>query len=359
MVVERPGRSQIRISATLGGIVTKVFVIQGEAIAPQRDLFEIRLTHEELVSAQGELLKTTEQLDVINQEIKRLENISDGVIAGRRIVEQKYERQKMEALQRAQRQSLLLHGLSDSQIDDIIKTRQLLKTLTIRAPSHEDEEDCRGDHLFHIQSLLVQVGQQVAAGDTLAVLADHCELYIEGTAFEDDAERLRQAAATGADISADLLVQDRREHAISGLKLLYLSDQVDRESRVLHFYMKLPNKIVLDRKDGPHQFLQWQFKPGQRVELRVPVEKWTDRIVLPAEAVVSDGAESYVYLQHGKRFRQKPVHVEFRDQTSAVIANDGSVFPGDVIAAQGAFPIHQQLKNKSGGPIDPHAGHHH
>jgi hypothetical protein len=130
-------------------------------------------------------------------------------------------------------------------------------------------------------------------------------------------------------------------------------------SRALHFYMKLPNKVVLDRMDGPHQFLQWQFKPGQRVELRVPVEKWEQRIVLPAEAVVSDGAESYVYLQRGKRFRQTPVHVEFRDQKSVVIANDGSVFPGDVIAGKGAFPIHQEMKNKAGGPIDPHAGHNH
>jgi membrane fusion protein, heavy metal efflux system len=359
MVVERPGRSQLRVSAPLGGIITKVYGIQGEAVAPDKPLFDIRLTHEELVSAQGELLKTVEQLDVNNQEIKRLEAIPEGGIPGKRILEQKYERQKLEGQLRAQRESLLLHGLSEAQVEEIAAKRRLLKTLTIRAPSHTDEADCHGDHLFHIQSLLVQVGQQVDAGDGLAVIADHCELYIEGSAFEDDAERLREAAAIGADISADLLLRDRREHAINGLKLLYLSDQVDRESRALHFYMKLPNKIVLDRKDGPHQFLQWQFRPGQRVELRVPVEKWEKRIVLPADAVVSDGAESYVYQQHGKSFRRLPVHVEFRDQRTAVIANDGSIFPGDVIAGKGAFPIHQQLKNKAGPPIDPHAGHNH
>jgi cobalt-zinc-cadmium efflux system membrane fusion protein len=359
MVVERPGRSQIRISAPLGGIITKVYVIQGEAIAADTQLFEIRLTHEELVSAQGELLKTVEQLDVVNQEIKRLEAITEGVVPGRRIVEQKYERQKLEAQVRAQRQSLLLHGLSEAQVDEIDKNRHLLKSLTIRAPSHEDDEDCRGDHWFHIQSLDVQLGQQVAAGDLLAVIADHCELYIEGTAFEDDAERLREAAATGAYIRADVLRRDQREHAIGGLKLLYISDQVDRESRAQHFYLKLPNAVVLDRKDGPHRFLQWRFKPGQRVELQVPVEKWEQRIVLPADAVVGDGAESYVYQQHGKHFRRVPVHVEFRDQKTVIIANDGSVFPGDVIAGKGAFQIHLALKNKSGGAIDPHAGHSH
>ncbi len=42
-----------------------------------------------------------------------------------------------------------------------------------------------------MQSLPVERGQQVEAGETLCVLADHCELYIEGTAFEDDADQIR------------------------------------------------------------------------------------------------------------------------------------------------------------------------
>lgn len=359
MIVERPGKSQIRISAPLGGIVSKVYVIQGEAIEAAAPLFDIRLTHEELVSAQGEFLATTEELDVVNKEIARLEAITDGVVPGKRIVDQKYERQKLEGRLRAQREGLLLHGLSTAQIDEIEKSRQLLKSLTIRSPKHEDDADCTGSHLFHIQTIDVQLGQQVDAGTALCVIADHCALYIEGTAFEDDAERLREAAAAGVNVSVDLLVRNQREPAIQGLKLLYLGDQVDQVSRAFHFYIKLPNKIVLDRTDESHRFLQWQFKPGQRVEVSIPTERWRDRIVVPADAVVGDGAESYVFQQVGKHFHRTPVHVEFRDQKTVVIANDGAVFPGDIIAGKGAFQIHQALKNKSGGGIDPHAGHTH
>jgi membrane fusion protein, heavy metal efflux system len=105
--------------------------------------------------------------------------------------------------------------------------------------------------------------------------------------------------------------------------------------------------------------LQWQFNPGQRVELNLPVEHFTDRLVVPANAVVTDGAESYIYRQSGDSFERVPVHVEHRDKKSAVIKNDGAVFPGDVIAGIGAFQIHLALKNKSGGGIDPHAGHSH
>jgi hypothetical protein len=53
------------------------------------------------------------------------------------------------------------------------------------------------------------------------------------------------------------------------------------------------------------------------------------------------------------------VHVQYRDQTSVVIANDGSLFTGDVVAMRSAHQMQMALKNKSGGGVDPHAGHNH
>jgi cobalt-zinc-cadmium efflux system membrane fusion protein len=359
MVVERPGKTQYRVSAPLGGVVTKVHIIEGESVAAGQPLFDIRLTHEELVSAQGEFLKTIEELDVVNREIARLESLTEGVVAGSHLRDQKYDRQKLEARMRAQRQALLLHGLSDAEVDQIVSSRLLLQLLTIKAPPHDEQCDCGDEHLFHVQSLPVERGQQVDAGETLCVLADHCNLYIEGTAFEQDAGQIREAAASGALVSADLLISDRREPMVEGLKILYLSDQVDRDSRAFHFYLMLPNTIALDRKEGEHRFLQWKFKPGQRVELRVPVEKWESRLVVPAEAVVSDGSETYVFQKNGSHFDRVAVHAEYRDQKSVVIAEDGLLKPNDVIAGRGAFQMNLDLKNKSGGGVDPHAGHTH
>jgi hypothetical protein len=95
------------------------------------------------------------------------------------------------------------------------------------------------------------------------------------------------------------------------------------------------------------------------MELRVPVELWTDRIVLPVSAVVDEGAESFVYERNGDHFDRVAVHVEYRDQTSAVIANDGAIKLGKVVAGKGAYQMHLALKNKAGGGVDPHAGHNH
>ena len=361
MVVERPGRSQIHITAPLTGVITKIIPIEGGAIEPGSPVFEIRLTHEELVTAQSNLIRTAESLEIIKREIERLQSIGEGVVVGKRILEQEYEKQKLEASLRAERQGLLLHGLNEDDVDSILRDRKLFQTLTVNAPLHgHDSGACREDHLFHVQELPVKLGQQVETGQVLSVLADHCELFIEGRAFEDDTVRLREATRQGWEISAALLVGDRTTDVIDGLKLLYLADHVDPQSRAFRFYVRLPNHVALDQTDSTGtRFLDWRYKPGQRMELRVPVERWEKRIVLPVEAVVDEGAETYLYQQNGDHFDRVPVHVQYRDQRSVVIANDGAVFPGDIVAARGAYQMHLALKNKSGGGIDPSAGYNH
>jgi len=361
IVVEQPGRNQIHVTSPLTGVVAEVRIVPGEAVEPDSAMFRLRLTHEDIVSAQRDYLLSVENLAVVDREIVRLQSLGEGVIAGKRVLEQQYEKQKLEASLLAGEQALRMHGLSAEQVAEIRQTRRLLQSLTIRAPDHSHEAGgCGGDPLFHVQSIAVSPGEQVEAGRELCVLADHCELMVEGRAFEDDAAPLRQAVKEGWDVSATLLGGKGASEKIEGLKLLYLADKIDPETRAFRFYLQLPNQIVLDQTSPTgHRYLEWHYKPGQRLELRVPVERWTDRIVLPVDAVVEEGAEMYVYRQNGSQFERVPVHVEYRDRNSVVVANDGSLFPGDVVAGNGAYQIHLALKNKSGGAIDPHAGHNH
>lgn len=366
MIVERPGRTQLQVAAPMGGIVTRVLAQEGAAVENGSALFELRLTHEELVTAQRDFLKTAESLDVVNREIKRLQTLTEGLIAGKRLLEQEYEKQKLEGSLVAEKQGLLLHGLSEIQVEEIQKSRKLLQTMVVKAPeqSHDDSETESSNgghpHVFHLQKLDVQPGQQVEAGATLGTLADHCELFVEGRAFEDGMESLRQALTKDWPVDAHTVSGGTEAAPIRGLKLLYLADHVDEESRAFRFYLTLPNEVTADRtgSDG-RRYLMWQFRPGQRLELDIPVASWEKRIVLPVNAVVDEGAEAYVFRQNGGQFERVAVHVEHRDRTSAVIANDGMLFPGDIVAASGAYQLQLALKNKGGGGVDPHAGHNH
>jgi cobalt-zinc-cadmium efflux system membrane fusion protein len=360
MVVERPGRSQLDVTAPMTGIVTRVYLIEGEAVNPGEPLFDLRLTHEDLVASQRDFLRSIEELDILNRELARLKSISEGIIAGKNILDRQYAMQKLEAALHSLREALLLHGLSAAQIDGIRDQRQLLKRLTVVAP--DTIGDCAKSgikHPFTVQSLLVKPGQQIIAGQSLCVLSDHCRLYIEGKAFEEDAAELNRATKEDSPVVVVLLGEGQRKEAEEDLRILYLSDSIDPASRAFHFYMDLPNQIVRDQKKDGHRFIGWKYKPGQRFEVRLPVSRSDERLVLPVDAVVQEGAETFVFRQNGDYFDRIAVHVEDRDPQQVVIANDGAVYPGDVLAAQGAYQMHLALKNKAGGGIDPLAGHNH
>jgi multidrug efflux pump subunit AcrA (membrane-fusion protein) len=360
MVVERPGRSILRVTAPLTGVVTKIHTIQGEAVSPGTPLFELRLTHEELVQAQGELLRLLGELDVVKREVARLERVTEsGAVAGKVLLERQYEQHKLEAAIEAQRQALLLHGLSPEQAEEIVSKRTLLRSLVVVAPAAPQDAAGAADRSLQVQTLDVEQGQHVTAGDSLSTLADHAELYIEGTAFEQDAVYLNRAAENGSEVTAVVESGGDAAEIIHGLRILYVANQVDAQSRGLHFYVRLPNRQVRKAESNGHRFISWQFKPGQRLRLRVAVETWTDQIVLPAPAVVEEGAETYVFQRFGDHFDRRSVRVIHRDPLSVVVAQDGALKPGDVVAASGAQQLHLALKNKSGGGIDPHAGHNH
>ncbi|MCO6044113.1 efflux RND transporter periplasmic adaptor subunit [Aeoliella sp. ICT_H6.2] len=361
IVVERPGRSQIHVTAPLTGIVTAIHAVTGEAVDTGAPLFELRLTHEELVAAQKEFLESLAKLNIVEKELARLQGLNEGVVAGKRILEQQYEKQRIEVNLRTAEQAMLLHGLNEDQIEKVQSTGQLFRTITIRAPEHGNaDEACQGPHLFTIQSLSVAKGEHVDLGKELAVLADHCELHIEALAFEDDAAAIRTAAENNRNVTANPLDSRPAQHRLEGLQVAYVASQIDPISRAFKVYVRLPNEVALDKTlPSGKQILEWKYKPGQRMQLSVPVETWENQLVLPTTAVVDEGAEAYAYRQNGDTFEQAPVHVLQRDQKAVVVANDGALFPGDVIAGNGAYQLHLAIKNKSGGAIDPHAGHNH
>jgi membrane fusion protein, heavy metal efflux system len=362
MVVERPGRSTVQIAAPLTGVVTRIRPLQGETVTPGQPLFDLRLTHEEVVEGQAQYLRTTEELEVVQREIARLEKVSaDGVIAGKALLERQYELQKLQGVFRAQRQGLLLHGLSSAQVDEIVAKRALVSEMTVSVPVKSGEPSkADGPRLLQVEELKVTEGQNVKAGDPLCVLADHALLYVQGKAFEQDAALLNKAAKNDWRVKAVVEAHGQERETVGDLQIVYMGNKVEPESRAFLFYVELPNQVVRNhqRPDG-HRFSSWQFKPGQRVDLLVPVEKWADRIVLPVNALVQDGPESYVFEKNDGHFDRRSVRVEYRDQFSAVIANDGTLTPGKAVIVSGAYQVHLAMKNKAGGAPDPHAGHAH
>jgi hypothetical protein len=88
IVAAKPGRTQIRVSSPLSGVVTHVHAVTGEAVTAGTLLFEVRLTYEDLVDTQTQFLKTLSELDVERREIARLEEVTQsGAISAKTLLE--------------------------------------------------------------------------------------------------------------------------------------------------------------------------------------------------------------------------------------------------------------------------------
>ena len=388
MVVGLPGRTRFQIASPTTGIVTKIAIVRGQTIWSDELLFRVRLLHEDLVSAQTDFLRTLGELDAEKKEIVRLEKAGEGV-AAQLVLQRQYARDKLTAVMRAQEEALHLHGLSEPQITFIREKRRLVRELVVKVPrlhadfslhmDREQEPQKRPNglkprivttsdngrqshserHRFVVERLPVHVGQTVKTGDTLCVLADYRFLYIEGWAFEQDADELVAAANEKRSVSAVPEGKGGLRKEIPGLGIVYVDNEIDTKSRALRFYVGLRNETIPGTTTGNESYLTWKYRPGQRMQLRVPVEIFKNVIVLPVDAVAQEGPEFYVFVENGKEFKKQPVAVKYRDQFEVVIDYDGSIFPPQRVALNGAHQLLMALKNQAGGAVDPHAGHNH
>ncbi|QDU60359.1 HlyD family secretion protein [Planctomycetes bacterium Pan216] len=375
VVIEKPGESMHGVTTPVEGVVEKIFASPGQVVRSGDPLFQLRLTGERLAEAQSELLKTIRDIELVDRELKRIEPlVKDGAVTQRQKLELEYKRRRFEATQQVASQELLALGLSEKQIAQARETGQLVRTFTVRTPERDhhatsvpEEADrplpkadrCPAEEsAFTIEKLLVQRGGLVAAGQNLCDLAEHTMLFVEGQAFEKEVEVIGKAMTNDWPIKAVFEVGDDEDLVREGLRVLYIDNHVIPDSRTVRLYLPLCNEVFSDRPGANGSvYRTWRFKPGQKCRLFIPVKRWTERIVVPSEAVVVEGPDAYVFQASGDSFERRPVHLEYRDADTAIIANDGSIFPGDIIALNNAYQLNLAYKASVEG--DKGAGHGH
>jgi hypothetical protein len=209
-----------------------------------------------------------------------------------------------------------------------------------------------------MQSLNVELGQQVDAGAVLCTLADHRALFIQGRAFKKDLPLVQRATKDQLPVEAHF---EGVEESLDWpplsklLEIHHVENIIDEQSRTFGFHIELENQWQVYVRDGQERLL-WRFRPGDRVGLSVAVEELQDVYVLPKGAVVSEGPETYVFRQNGDFFDRRPVHVLHSDGTSVVIATTGALKPGQFIAQNAAASLNRVLKAQmaSGMPTNVH-----
>lgn len=379
-VIERPGHSHRKVNAPLAGVVQNIHVHQNQMVMPGDPLIDLALTGESLASVQSGLLRTLRDIEVNTAELDRLAPlVAEGSVPAKKRLDVDYERRRLESQRDTAVQELQVLGMSKRQVDEVLASRKMLREFVVRAPAFSTDDKMHVenaqspptgqkavppksaiDWTYTIESIDVYPGRQVQVGDEMTSLAFHSLLYIEGQAFEKEGEIIARAMVEKWPVKARFEVGGNEGLIRDDLRILFLDNVVDPATRTFHFILPLANEVLHDSHGSQDEvYRSWRFKPGQRVQLQVPIERMRDRIVLPAEAVVREGPDAFIFVADGKTMNRQSVQVEFEGAGVAVIANDGSVYAGDTVALNNAYQLNLAVKKASGSGVDPHAGHSH
>ena len=378
-VVDRPGVSDRGVTSRVAGIVADIQARPGDTVKTGEPLFTIQLVSEFLQSTQTDLAKTSKDLAAaILKREQTAKLVAKGSRPGIDLIEEENQVNRFTTLVHGYRRQLLTFGLTPDQVaraekgeavtEVVVNAPARLSALVPSALPTSQDGSSPADLLYEVQDLKVNIGDQVQAGQTLCLLANHQQLFVEGRAFKSEAKALAVAAEKGVEIQAEFADEAPGDWPKQGpLTIHHLSNQVDPATRTFAFYLALENQPETFTRHGQTHYV-WRYRPGQRVRLKVPVEQLGDEkagfqvYVLPAGAVVREGPETFVFVQNGDLFVRKTVRVLYEDRVEAVVANDGAIGAGDfVVRTPAAAAINRALKAAAAGGEGGggHEGHNH
>ncbi len=291
-----------RLGSPLAGRVTRVNVERGQHVKVGDPLFTVASPN--LAELRSDLQKALVERSSARVSFERTQALVDGqALPGKELVAAKQQLTEAElAVQLAEQKlaSLKVSESSDS-------------SFTVVAPRNGV-----------VVEKNLAIGQEVdATSGTVIAIADLASVWVVADLFEGDGTTLKAGAKAKVTISDGGSIDSALDGVVD-----QVSAVVDPDRHTI------PVRVTLANPDGA-------LRPNAHVQLRfldpVPV-----KVELPAEAVLSDGATSYVYVRDGHLLKRRnitpgPMHMG----KATVIAG---LEPGEQVVSRGAILLDNQIQ---------------
>jgi membrane fusion protein, copper/silver efflux system len=285
------------ISPRVGGFVERLHVdFTGQAVRRGQPLLEIYSP--ELVSAQEELLSA------IRLERHLAASEAPGVAA------------RSAGLVDAARRRLLLWDVSPAQVEQVERTGEVRRTMTLHAASSG----------FVVEKD-VQQGQAVMPGMALYRLADLSSVWVEAAVYEQDLRLVTLGSAASVEIAA--YPGERFAGRVS-----YVYPEVQAESRTTRM------RVNLENPGG-------RIKPGMFASVVLDVAVAERAVLVPRDAVMRTGTHSMVFVE------EQPGHYRMREVTVGVDSGGftqvlSGILAGDRVVARANFILDAESRLMDG-----------
>ena len=216
----------------------------------------------------------------------------------------------------AAKQRLRLFGITEEQINEVERTGQHKRTLTIYSPA-------KG---YVIQRQALQ-GTRVQPGQALFDVADLSTVWILADIYEQDLPLIHQGQK--ATISFPYFPGKTFVAAIN-----YVYPTLDNTTRTAKVRFTIPNSRGI-------------FKPQMYSDLQISIGLG-DRLAVPESAIINTGTRQIVYVDLGNGdFQQRQVRTGLRADNMVQILS--GLRAGEVVSTSANFLIDSEAKLKGGG----------
>jgi RND family efflux transporter MFP subunit len=217
------------------------------------------------------------------------------------------------ALVQAARHRLELWDLSQSQIDEIERTGQPIKSITLYSSADG-----------YVTARNAFAGQRITPETELYAITDLSRVWVMADVFETDAPQIRMGQ------SATVIVP-RGSGALTA-RVAYLQPEIDPATRTLKVRLDLPNPGL-------------RLKPEMFVDVEMQLGGGR-RLTVPAEAVLDSGVTKTIFLDSGNGYFE-PRQVETGQRIGDRVEILKGLQPGERIVISAAFLLNSESQMKS------------
>jgi cobalt-zinc-cadmium efflux system membrane fusion protein len=309
-----PGRVQlneqrlVRIGASVTGRITALHAMLGQEVQRGDILAELNST--ELGAAQAAYLKAFSQVNLRKLAVSRAQRLLAGdVIGAAELQEREGALIETQVEMRAAADQLRVLGMDDEGIEQLNRNRQINSRLSIIATLSGIVIERR-----------INLGQVVQPSDNLYTIADLSHVWLVAEVPEKRAHLIQEGEEAEAEISA-------LPGPPAKGQLIYVADVVDPSTRTVTVRMDIPN---------PQRHIRPNMLAAIVIHTRAAPE-----LVVPAEAIVRQGSEDFIFVQTGaRRFTLRPV--ELSANGGALRGVVSGLAAGEPIVVEGAFHLNNE-----------------
>jgi Cu(I)/Ag(I) efflux system membrane fusion protein/cobalt-zinc-cadmium efflux system membrane fusion protein len=307
---------QIRVTSRIEGWVEKLYVnVTGQPVKKGTPLLSIYSP--ELVAAQQELLTAVTMV----REFKGsdFENLA---CQGQNVLD-------------ATRQRLKLWEITDKQIEQIEKTRQVQKNLTLYAPASG-----------FVSEKSVLPGQKIMTGESLMVITDLSHVWGLADIYEADLPYVKIGQ------SLDITLPNQPGKTYSG-KILFLEPSLEAMTRTLKARIDILNTDL-------------NLKPEMYADATLKIDLG-EKLTIPVNAVMRSGERDYVFAV-GTEGKLQPIEVIIGGRSGDFFEMISGLYEGDKVVTSANFLIDSESSLKAAleavsaqptQPTQPEGGHTH